>query len=208
MKKMFICLMILALILTTGVAFADSPIKIFINGAEIKTDVSPFVKDGRTMVPLRFVAEALNQNVIWDNVTKQVTVASPQEKFKSYHSREDFLNDFNTAVECLNEADYNISEALQKNSQGSNSNIIRASSFIKTAQRYESYLGKYKDAAGMQEEYKQLVETRDLYSSVIAGFASIGFPRTNYNLTEFDPIERQGFIASEKLDSLKKIIGR
>jgi len=40
-------------------------------------DVAPFIQDGRTMLPVRFVAEALGvseDNIIWNAVTKQVTI--------------------------------------------------------------------------------------------------------------------------------------
>lgn len=36
--------------------------------------VVPVIVNGRTMLPLRFVAESLNTNVQWDNATKTVTV--------------------------------------------------------------------------------------------------------------------------------------
>lgn len=40
--------------------------KIFVNGKRPDFDVKPFVKDGRTLVPLRKIAEALNATVQWD----------------------------------------------------------------------------------------------------------------------------------------------
>ncbi|HOV26179.1 MAG TPA: stalk domain-containing protein [Pseudobacteroides sp.] len=42
-------------------------VKIRVNGEIIngKMDVQPFIKDGRTMVPVRFIAEALGKKVVW-----------------------------------------------------------------------------------------------------------------------------------------------
>lgn len=47
-----------------------------LNGSktEIKMDIAPFTKDGRTMVPIRYAAEALGFNVEWDLATWTVTL--------------------------------------------------------------------------------------------------------------------------------------
>ena len=39
-------------------------------------DVAPFIKDGRTLVPVRAISEALGAEVGWDNDTRTVTVKS------------------------------------------------------------------------------------------------------------------------------------
>ncbi|QEK13250.1 copper amine oxidase N-terminal domain-containing protein [Crassaminicella thermophila] len=47
-------------------------------GDEVKTaDVAPYIKDGRTMLSLRYVAEAMgvsNENIMWDGATRTVTI--------------------------------------------------------------------------------------------------------------------------------------
>lgn len=45
-----------------------------VNGTEIPMDVAAEIKDGRTMLPLRFVAQALGAQVAWDEATRTVTV--------------------------------------------------------------------------------------------------------------------------------------
>mgnify|MGYP000892792595 CR=1 FL=1 len=50
------------------------------NGAKIHLDVSPKIISGRTMVPLRFVAEALGAQVSWDGKTNTVNIQSQDEK--------------------------------------------------------------------------------------------------------------------------------
>ena len=48
-----------------------------INGVAKAMDAAPFVKDGRTMVPVRYVAQALGvseEQVAWDQATQTVTV--------------------------------------------------------------------------------------------------------------------------------------
>jgi len=57
---------ILAVSIFATVAFVDNPIKLFVNGQEIKPDVPPQIINGRTMVPIRWVAEALGADVEWE----------------------------------------------------------------------------------------------------------------------------------------------
>ncbi|MDA8333719.1 MAG: copper amine oxidase N-terminal domain-containing protein [Peptococcaceae bacterium] len=45
----------------------------YINGNQQQLDDPPFIKDGRTFVPLRFAAEALGENVSYDDTTTRVT---------------------------------------------------------------------------------------------------------------------------------------
>lgn len=46
----------------------------FVNGEITKLDVPPELIGGRTMVPVRFVAENLNATVEWDETTSQITI--------------------------------------------------------------------------------------------------------------------------------------
>jgi len=45
-----------------------------INENEYKLDAAPYIKDGRTLVPLRFIAEGLGASVGWDGTEKKVTL--------------------------------------------------------------------------------------------------------------------------------------
>ncbi|OEF96812.1 copper amine oxidase N-terminal domain-containing protein [Desulfuribacillus alkaliarsenatis] len=48
-----------------------------VGGVERVMDVAPFIQDGRTMLPVRFVADSVavsEDNIIWNPVTKQVTL--------------------------------------------------------------------------------------------------------------------------------------
>ena len=53
-----------------------------INGVEtdVTMDVAPFVKDNRTMLPLRYIAEALGFKVDWDRATRTVTLTDKEFK--------------------------------------------------------------------------------------------------------------------------------
>lgn len=61
-----------------AVAFADSPIKLIINGRPVNTDPAPRVIDGRTLVPLRVISEELGASVQWEGKTNTVLIDSPE----------------------------------------------------------------------------------------------------------------------------------
>ena len=73
-------------------------IKIIVNGQQVEMDdddVEPFIYEGRTMVPVRFVSEALGADVNWDNKTKTVIINSKNniklEKNESFTEPENFI---------------------------------------------------------------------------------------------------------------------
>ncbi len=45
-----------------------------VDGSLVEIDVAPFLSDGRTMLPIRFVSENLGLTVEWDAVKKEVTL--------------------------------------------------------------------------------------------------------------------------------------
>lgn len=61
---------------TTTFALAEQPIKLIVNGKEIQSDVPPQVINGRTMVPVRFIVEAMGAKVEWDEANNAVIVTS------------------------------------------------------------------------------------------------------------------------------------
>ncbi len=48
-----------------------------VNNEEFKMDCAPMIVEDRTMIPIRFVSEKLGYTVLWDDVTKKVTINSP-----------------------------------------------------------------------------------------------------------------------------------
>lgn len=49
-------------------------IKVLVNGKEVQSDVPAIMMGNRTMVPLRFVSEAMGANVVWDDTARQVEI--------------------------------------------------------------------------------------------------------------------------------------
>jgi hypothetical protein len=179
MKKLLIITAVLTiLLLAVGVAVAENPIKITVNGVEISTDVPPEIKNGRTMVPIRVISESLGYNVNWDDVTKTVKIGMSQEKFKAYHDVDDFLADYQMAIQSLREADANISEAFQDDNQNSGVHLTVASGWLSTALSYEKQLYKYEEAvaeiASIKNELNALTQTRLKYQFLLDG-AGTGF---------------------------------
>ena len=56
------------------IKLGDKSVKTYVNGKEPKFDVPPVVESGRTLVPFRAIAEALDAEVGYDAKKKQVTV--------------------------------------------------------------------------------------------------------------------------------------
>ena len=88
MKKTLIGVLFAVLILScvACVSYAASNIRIFVDGKEIYTDVPPMIVSGRTMVPLRVVADALNAGVNWDSNTQAVNISFGKDEEAEYNA--------------------------------------------------------------------------------------------------------------------------
>jgi hypothetical protein len=53
---------------------------VYVNDEAFEVDVAPMLASGRTLVPLRFVAELFNFSVDWDNQERIVTITSAGEE--------------------------------------------------------------------------------------------------------------------------------
>lgn len=61
-------------------AWGQGQIRLVVNGREVQSDVPPQIIGGRTMVPLRAVAEALGADVKWDDAKQAVYVSGGKDK--------------------------------------------------------------------------------------------------------------------------------
>jgi len=77
MKKiwtlLFAVILIVPLVLQPATAQAAKAITINVDGVQLKTDQPPAMIQGRVMLPLRAIFEALNASVNWDQKTQTVT---------------------------------------------------------------------------------------------------------------------------------------
>ena len=74
MKKLISIILCVFLLATSSVVFASNLPKLIINGEVIATDVSPVVRNGRTLVPIRIVSEKLGATVDYNSKTKGITI--------------------------------------------------------------------------------------------------------------------------------------
>jgi len=73
--KRFFNLFLFSLLLIFPVSYAKQTLIIFVNNTPISSDVEPFIKNGTTFVPIRFIAEALNvEKITWNDSSKSVYI--------------------------------------------------------------------------------------------------------------------------------------
>lgn len=75
MRKWYVILLVLAALLIFALPAYAAQIKIFVDGREIKSDVPPVIEQGRTLVPIRVISEALGAQVTFDKSTLTVTIS-------------------------------------------------------------------------------------------------------------------------------------
>lgn len=86
MKKGISVFLILAVILSSGIAIAQTHLpdyagfptaRVTVNGVLIQTDVPAVIINGRTMVPIRFVSEAFEAEINWNQDTRTASINKP-----------------------------------------------------------------------------------------------------------------------------------
>ncbi|WP_294983807.1 glucosaminidase domain-containing protein [uncultured Fenollaria sp.] len=81
-RNLFILSILLLGLMNTGTKAAS--LNLIIDGNNVTKSASPIVKNRRTLVPLRFIGEALGKEVLWNNDEKSVTVSDDSASFKLY----------------------------------------------------------------------------------------------------------------------------
>lgn len=77
-RKFVIITASVAVLSFATMAFADPVIRLMLNGQELKTDIAPIPADGRVMVPIRVISEALGVKIEWDAETNSVIIDSTE----------------------------------------------------------------------------------------------------------------------------------
>lgn len=75
MKKLLCMILAAVMILSSvsAVVFANDEIKVLVDGNQLEFDVAPVIEDGRTLVPMRAIFEALGADVDWNESSKTIT---------------------------------------------------------------------------------------------------------------------------------------
>ena len=74
-KVVILLLMVVAIFNIAPDAYAESPIKLIIDGKTVKADPEAFMESNRTLVPIRVIAEGLGAEVTWDNNSRTVHIS-------------------------------------------------------------------------------------------------------------------------------------
>ncbi|MEW6182499.1 MAG: copper amine oxidase N-terminal domain-containing protein [Bacillota bacterium] len=76
--KRYVVVALLCLLLVLGfvvIAYTqESAVSLLLNGKTVETDVAPFIKDGRTFIPVAAVVKALGGEAEWDAVTRTASL--------------------------------------------------------------------------------------------------------------------------------------
>jgi len=76
-KKMWVAPLALILVFgMTVLAAASTAPNISVNGTYVQLGAEPIVKNGTTLLPIRFVAEAMGANVYWNAQTSEATISN------------------------------------------------------------------------------------------------------------------------------------
>ncbi len=74
MKRRILCVIIAIFMMITP-AFAENEITVTVDGAKIEFDQAPVILNGRTLVPVRAVGEALGATVDWNDIERKATIS-------------------------------------------------------------------------------------------------------------------------------------
>lgn len=67
-------LIIMVMLVFSSKTFAASQIKLVLNGKDVTSSATPIIEKGRTLVPIRFIAEEMGANVEWNGKDRVVTI--------------------------------------------------------------------------------------------------------------------------------------
>ena len=71
--NVFLCVLLVVSMFAGITASAQQPIRVVLDGRTLQFDVPPTTIDGRTMVPMRVIFEALGAEINWNDRTRTIT---------------------------------------------------------------------------------------------------------------------------------------
>ncbi len=71
-------------LLLVPAAWGYPAVTVLVNGAKISMDVLPVIEDGRTLVPVRAIGEALGATVGWEQASRKVTIQNGNDTILLY----------------------------------------------------------------------------------------------------------------------------
>lgn len=154
--------------LVTLNAFANNEIKLWIDGNYVESDVSPFIEDSRTLVPLRVISENLGLEVEWNAKDKEVIISQGEDYFvfligENFYSKGDIKMEMDVAPKIVSDRTFVpiriIAELFDKDVNWDNANrtVVIGSGYDFTLQN--------KEATPKKEEIKKIEKTVETNTS-------------------------------------------
>jgi len=176
---------IILVLFVGGSAVAGNNIKIFVNGKQAISDQQPFIANGRTMVPLRFVAEALGAEVGWNDNTQTVTINQQFKRFTDEDIRatqillikhdisivkhleyDELFSAYNNLVACTIAMSTNNAAEGTLRFNKANEQLNKALAYELAAKELSSFLTEHEDTS-------YLINSLDVYTSIRNDLLSI-----------------------------------
>lgn len=183
MKKKIVAGLLVLSFALTGVAMAASAISIFVDGKQVPSDVEPFVKNGRTMVPLRVIAEQLGAQVNWDPSSNSVLIEPNKKLIDKTNLRAKSEIQYQLYLLSLSNS---FIEVAIPNKTNPYSLLDSASKIIEQAKSRENYLKQTLVSANSETLgfYNKLVEIRAGLENITKGLVGnlpVSGTDENYN---------------------------
>lgn len=99
-KKHFLLMLVTSLLILLNFSFATNNINILVNNSKVYSDVEPFINNGTTYVPLRFISEALKTDSIsWNEDSQSVTIKKENDTLTFFINKNyAFINNSRTSI--------------------------------------------------------------------------------------------------------------
>ncbi|MBE9914230.1 copper amine oxidase N-terminal domain-containing protein [Paenibacillus donghaensis] len=141
-KKWVVIGITVFMLAAVNVAYAAEGVSIWIHGKKVSSNEPVKIENGTTLVPLRVIAESLNQNVQWDPITKTVSIDEKKKSLKTermvvQREKDIFVAENPENAEIGQDANrafiYNLTTLYNKAYRGLLSSNLDADTEVKTA---------------------------------------------------------------------------
>lgn len=202
-KKLFLVALLLFAFIPFNL-FANSEVKLWINGSYVTTDVAPVIENGRTLVPIRVISENLGLEVDWDKDLKQITVSQADDHFifvigQNFYTKDEIKQDLDVAPKIINDRTFVpirvIAEAF--NQEVNWDNVART---VAIGSGYEAQQASAPVATDKQADVKEVKEVNTT-NTLVAN------PNGTNNYQNYTPDTSQGKIKGNRKSKIYHVPG-
>ena len=199
-KKLFLVTLLLFAFIPFNL-FANSEVKLWINGSYVTTDVAPVIENGRTLVPIRVISENLGLEVDWDNNLKQITVSQGDDHFifvigQNFYTKDEIKQDLDVAPKIINDRTFVpirvIAEAFNQK--------VNWDNVARTVAIGSGYEAQQTPAPNKQAEIKEVKEVNTINTLVTN-------PNGTNNYQNYSPDTSQGKIKGNRKSKIYHVPG-